>query len=96
MNHFFRRRRALPHASANKVGLPRPLAVLVFFWALSLAATSAAVNPLDRFADPLPAPPRVPFDDKEPLLRPGEVIVMTGATNGVFEQQRGWLEALLA
>jgi hypothetical protein len=52
-------------------------------------------GPLERFADPLPALPRVPFAGGKFALRPGEVVVFAGPANVVFEQQQGWLETLL-
>jgi putative heme-binding domain-containing protein len=61
-----------------------------------IAPWAVITNPLDRFADPLPAPPRVPFANGKFALRPGEVVVFTGPANVVFEQQQGWLETLLA
>jgi hypothetical protein len=51
--------------------------------------------PLRRFADPLPSPPRVPFQGGKFSLRAGKVVVFTGPANVVFEQQHGWLETLL-
>jgi putative heme-binding domain-containing protein len=53
-------------------------------------------SPLQRFADPLPAPAHEAFEAGKFVVRPGEVIVFTGSANAVFEQQRGELEALLA
>jgi putative heme-binding domain-containing protein len=61
-----------------------------------LPPTKRFAGPLERFADPLPSPPRVPFPGGKFSLRPGEVVVFTGPANAVFEQQQGWLEALLA
>jgi putative heme-binding domain-containing protein len=61
-----------------------------------LPAAKRFAGPLERFADPLPSPPRVPFRGGKFSLRPGEVVVFTGPANAVFEQQQGWLETLLA
>jgi len=55
-----------------------------------------AINPLERFAEPVVALPRVKFDGGRFAVRPGEVVVLTGSANAVFEQQEGWLETLLA
>jgi len=66
---------------------------------LSLPAFASAaepIKPLDRFADPIPSAERVPFATDPTFLRRGEVVVLTGPTHGVFEQQQGWLETLLA
>lgn len=53
-------------------------------------------DPLQRITQPLPTPPKAPFDAGKFSIRPGEVIVFTGPTHMVFEQQQGWLETLLA
>jgi len=53
-------------------------------------------DPLKRISIPLPRPPQKPFKDGKFAIRPGEVIVFTGPTHMVFEQQQGWLETLLA
>ena len=60
-----------------------------------IAPWALQAKPVDRFADPLPSPPRVPFENQVFELRPGEVVVTTGSAHGVFEQQQGWLETLL-
>lgn len=71
---------------------------LVFIFTV-LAANALSqqppVPPVDRFADPLKSPERVAFKDGKFEIRPGEVIVLTGSANGVFEQQQGYLETLL-
>jgi putative heme-binding domain-containing protein len=61
-----------------------------------IAPWASKVGPLDRFADRLPSPPRVPFESGTFALRPGEVVAFTGPTNAVLDQQQGWLETLLA
>ena len=71
----------------------------LLFLLAAMSARSVAqqppVPPVDRFADPLKSPARVAFDDGKFAIRPGEVIVLTGSANGVFEQQQGYLETLL-
>ena len=81
-------------------------AVSVVVLTLLLAATlsaadppaddAAAVNPLERIAEPIVPLPRAKFDGGRFAVRPGEVIVLTGSANAVFEQQEGWLETMLA
>jgi putative heme-binding domain-containing protein len=81
-------------------------AIFAVLLALQLAATlsaadppvddAAAINPLERFAEPVVPPPRAKFDGGRFTLRPGEVVVLTGSANAVFEQQEGWLETMLA
>ena len=60
------------------------------------AEDAAAINPLDRFAEPVTPLPRETFAGNKFAIRPGEVIVLTGPANMVFEQQEGWLETDLA
>ena len=60
------------------------------------ADDAATVNPRERFAEPVVPLPRADFDGGRFAVRPGEVVVMTGSANAVFEQQQGWLETLLA
>ena len=60
------------------------------------ADDAAKVDPRERFAEPVAPLPRAGFDGGKFSVRPGEVIVLTGSANAVFEQQQGWLETLLA
>ncbi len=60
------------------------------------AEDAAAINPLDRFAEPVTPLPRETFAGNTFTIRPGEVIVLTGSANMVFERQEGWLETYLA
>jgi hypothetical protein len=56
-----------------------------------------AQDPLKRITAPNPpAPERAPFESGRFVLRPHEVVVLTGPTNVVLEQQVGWIETLLA
>ena len=81
-------------------------AVSVVLLTLLLAATvsaadppadeAAAINPLERFAEPVVPLPRARFDGGRFAVRPGEVVVLTGPANAVFEQQQGWFETMLA
>ena len=81
-------------------------AVAVGLLTLLLAATlsaadppaddAAAINPLERFAEPVVPLPRAKFEGGRFALRPGEVVVLTGSANAVFEQQEGRLETMLA
>jgi putative heme-binding domain-containing protein len=54
------------------------------------------VNPLERFAEPVTALPKARFEADRFVVRPGEVIVLTGSANAVFEQQQSRLETQLA
>ncbi len=50
-----------------------------------------------RFAEPVTVPlPKAKFEAGRFAVRPGEVIVLTGSANAVFEQQQGRFETQLA
>jgi putative heme-binding domain-containing protein len=77
--------------------------VLLLWWGVAtltgraaLAEDPAPPNPRERFAEPVAPLPRANFDGGKFALRSGEVVVLTGSANAVFEQQQGWLETLLA
>ncbi len=76
------------------------LLTLLLTEALSAAETpaddAAKVNPRERFAEPVVPLPRAEFDGGRFAVRPGEVVVLTGSANAVFEQQQGWFETLVA
>jgi putative heme-binding domain-containing protein len=76
--------------------MPALALVLVCVSASVWAAEPARSDPLARIADSQPSPPRVPFENSRFLLRTNDVVVFTGPASVVFEQQQGWLEALLA
>ncbi len=73
---------------------------LLFLLTFGLSFPVLADPPLEpvrqRFADPLPAPPREPFKDGKFEIRPGEVIVFTGGTSMVRLIEDGWFEMSLA
>lgn len=71
------------------------LAIAAALPATAVAQPKPPVPPVDRFADPLPSPAKAPFVQGKFELRDGEVVVLSDSANGVFEQQQGWLEALL-
>ncbi|HTU26616.1 MAG TPA: PVC-type heme-binding CxxCH protein, partial [Pirellulales bacterium] len=60
------------------------------------AEETAKIDPLTRFAEPVSPLPREKSAGGKFAVRPGEVIVLTGPANAVFEQQAGWLETALA
>jgi putative heme-binding domain-containing protein len=62
----------------------------------AIAADNAPGPVQQRFADPLPAPPREPFKNGKFEIRPNEVIVFTGGTNMVRMADEGLLESALA
>ncbi|HEX2750403.1 MAG TPA: PVC-type heme-binding CxxCH protein [Verrucomicrobiales bacterium] len=64
--------------------------------AVAALAQKPPVPVQQRFADPLPAPPREPFKDGKFEIRPNEVIVFTGGTNMVRLAENGQFEASLA
>jgi putative heme-binding domain-containing protein len=72
------------------------LGIAIFSGHRALADDPILPNPRERFADPVAPLPRAKFDGGRFALRSGEVVVLTGSANAVFEQQQGWLETLLA
>ncbi len=76
--------------------------LLTFLLAAALSAAdppadgAAKVNPIERIAEPVVPLPRAKFEGGRFAVRPGEVIVLTGSANAVFEQQEGRLETMLA
>ena len=63
--------------------------------AVAAFAQKPPVPVQQRFADPLPAPPREPFKAGKFEIRPNEVIVFTGGTNMVRLAESGQFEAVL-